>query len=384
MPIASTLSSSTGQITANAAIVPAGTSGAISIFATNPTDIILDINGYFVPLMTSTTQSTALGIGASAIGNQNTAIGFNALLVNSTGNQNTASGSYALAGNTAGNNNVGLGSSALAFNATGSANTAVGSQALLNNLIGNANTAVGYSALWSSTVGIGNTGIGVATLSSNYSGGFNTGVGMSALENNTSGSWNVALGYNAGNQLSTGSYNIEIGNQGFSNDTNTIRLGSLGNQTSTFIAGINTVGISNGSAVLINSNGQLGTVQSSRRYKEDIRDMGDASNDLMRLRPVTFHYKKGPEGGIRSLHYGLIGEEVYEVYPDLVVKGQDGRIESVQYYELPALLINELQKQHRIVNAQEQQIQAAREEIARQRNQIRSFEDRLTALEARH
>ncbi len=96
--------------------------------------------------------------------------------------------------------------------------------------------------------------------------------------------------------------------------------------------------------------------------------MGDASNNLLRLRPVTFRYKKPDSDGNRPLQFGLIAEEVAEVYPELVVKGKDGQIEAVEYTKLPAMLLNELQREHRHA---EQQDEA-----------IRKLEARLAAIEA--
>jgi len=46
-PVVSTLNSFAGKVVANAAIVPAGTNDAVSIFVSDPTDLILDLNGYF-------------------------------------------------------------------------------------------------------------------------------------------------------------------------------------------------------------------------------------------------------------------------------------------------------------------------------------------------
>jgi len=110
--------------------------------------------------------------------------------------------------------------------------------------------------------------------------------------------------------------------------------------------------------------------------------MGDASSGLLRLRPVTFHYKKPDSDGTRPLDYGLIAEEVADVYPELVIRGSDGQIESVQYARLPAMLLNELQKEHR--NA-EQQARHAEEQDRRaqlQDQEIQKLEARLIALEA--
>ena len=338
-PATATLVDSAGLILANAAIVPAGTDGAVSAYVTNNTDLILDIDGYFLAQSDSSTEGTALGTGASDAGVQNTAVGFDALQVNSGGAGNTATGSLALAGNTSGNNNVALGAAALTMNATGSANTAVGSEALLNSLIGSGNTGVGFAALWSNTTGANNTAVGV-----------------NALSNSATASNNIALGYQAGSQVTIGTNNIEIGAPGVATDSNVVRIGVQGSQVSTYIAGING-SIVVGSAVLVDPNtGQLGILASSARYKEDIRDVGNVSDALMLLRPVSFRYKETAGQNSRPVQYGLIGEEVEKVYPELVLHGPDGRVESVQYHELPALLLSELQKQHRTIEALEAEV----------------------------
>jgi hypothetical protein len=372
-PTVSTLNSPNGVVTANAAIVPAGANGGINIYVTNDAHVILDINGYFIPETNSSTQSTAIGTGASSAGSQNTAIGYNTLQINSSGSQNTATGTAALSANTSGNANLAAGTAALGFNVTGSANTAAGTQAMLNNLIGSQNTAIGYTALWTSTTGSSNTAIGALAMF-NETGAYNTAVGQGALYNGTTGSSNISIGYEAGYQVTSGSNNIDIGSQGLSGDSNIIRIGTSGTHTSTYIAGIIGSNIGSGSAVLINSSGQLGSIQSSGRYKEDIHDMGSASDRLMLLRPVTFHYKAGSDDGTKSLHYGLIGEEVDSIYPELVVRGLDGQVESVQYHELPAMLLNEMQKQRRIIDTQS-------DVLTQQKKLIDALQKRLAVLE---
>ena len=96
-----------------------------------------------------------------------------------------------------------------------------------------------------------------------------------------------------------------------------------------------------GDAVLVSSTGQLGMMMSSARYKRDIHDMDEASSNLMKLRPVTFRYKDDPQG---IKQYGLVAEEVARVYPELV-SYDHGKVESVHYLTLTAMLLNELQKQ---------------------------------------
>ncbi len=369
-PGTANLNSTAGQVLSNAVLVAAGTNGAVSVYVSDTTDIILDITGYFLAQSDST--STSVGTGASNAGLQNTALGFNTLEVNS-GNGNTATGAYALSSNSSGSNNVAIGTSALLSNSSGSANTAVGTLALANNY-SNDNTAVGVSALWTNNVGADNTAMGTSALFSNTGGSYNVALGQNALFSNTAGSWNVGIGYQAGTGLVNGNYNIFIANPGQSSDSNVIRIGTQGTQTNTYIAGIFNTNVA-GSSVLINSSGQLGIATSSERFKEEIADMGKASDELMLLRPVTFRYKQPFDDGTRPLQYGLLGEEVAKVYPQLVVYGADGQIQSVQYQQLPALLLNEVQKQHRTIEQQEM-------ELGRQKEEMRALETRIAAMEA--
>jgi hypothetical protein len=109
-------------------------------------------------------------------------------------------------------------------------------------------------------------------------------------------------------------------------------------------------------AVLIDANGQLGTINSSRRFKEDIQPMGSVSERLFALRPVTFKYKQPYEDGAKPVQYGLVAEEVAEVFPELVVYGKDGKPETVAYHVLATLLLNELQKDHGAMQAQAERI----------------------------
>ena len=173
-------------------------------------------------------------------------------------------------------------------------------------------------------------------------------VRSAALSRNTTGNNNTAIGSGAG-VSATGSDNIYVNHPGSSGESNTIRIGN--GQRRAFIAGIRgvTPGVADAVPVRIDSRGQLGTVSSSRRFKDEIRDMGEASSGLQRLRPVTFRYKQAFADGARPLDYGLIAEEVAEVYPDLVTYGADGQLETVQYDKLITMLLNELQNQHRLI-----------------------------------
>jgi hypothetical protein len=97
--------------------------------------------------------------------------------------------------------------------------------------------------------------------------------------------------------------------------------------------------------VLVDGSGQLGTASSSRRVKRDIAPLGEL-RPLMKLQPVSFRYRSGPP----ELHYGLLAEQVAKVLPELAVYGEDGLPETVQYQELPVLLLAKIQQQQRQIN----------------------------------
>jgi hypothetical protein len=302
-------------------------------------------------------SNTAIGRTAffnNTTGLENTAVGVFALGFNTSGDQNTASGSRALGSNTEGRLNTASGAYALSDNTTGNNNTATGWGALSQNTVGEMNTASGTHALADNVIGINNTATGSSALSMNRA-HHNTAFGRSALGQNTTGSNNVALGFTAGFSATTGSFNIYLGSNvsGVAGESNTMYLGKVGTQTKTFIAGVRGITTINPDAiqVLIDSAGQLGTISSSRRFKEDIRDLGDASARLLQLRPVTFRYTQPFAGGAKPIQYGLIAEEVAEVFPDLVVTSADGQVETVQYHKLDAMFINELQRLYREVQA---------------------------------
>ncbi len=303
-------------------------------------------------------------------GVQNTFIGENAGNFTMTGVSNTASGAFALLSNTSGASNTASGFQALVRNTIGTYSTASGDSALYSNTTGSANTASGALALVGNTTGSNNIASGVSALYSNIVGNGNTAIGTQALQN-TTGSGNTALGYQAGYFLTTGDYNIHIGHLGLATEGRTIRIGDL-NQARTFIAGIR--GVTTGSPtaipVLIDSDGQLGTVSSSRRFKDDIADMDAASGALMKLRPVTFHYKTDRNPSGRTLQYGLIAEEVAGVYPGLIAHSADGQIETVMYQFLPPMLLNEVQKQKRTIEAQATHIAGLELEIEKMKEQM--------------
>jgi len=222
---------------------------------------------------------------------------------------------------------------------------------------GSRNTGIGYYSLHAVTTGSYNTALGHASLDSDLMGSYNTAIGMYALSQVTNGGHNVALGDFAGQTVTTGAYNIHIGSgiSGDTGDSNTIRIGYNSYQNRCFIGGIRsrTTGANDAIPVVIDSNGQLGTVSSSIRFKEDVQDMGAISGRLLDLRPVTFRYK-GQSGGI---HFGLIAEEVDQVLPELVIHNKEGEIETVAYHELPPMLLNELQKQRARIDALQRDVE---------------------------
>ncbi|MGH9444034.1 MAG: tail fiber domain-containing protein [Thermoanaerobaculia bacterium] len=309
----------------------------------------LSLDGNLRLPTTSATAGVVYVNGASFIhsfGTSNTFIGIGAGNFTMTGGNNTASGYGAFFSNTTGIQNTATGLSALESNTTGSDNTATGVHALIDNTTGSDNTATGFLTLALNTTGSDNTASGFQTLLNNTSGSKNTAVGFNALAGKTTGDNNIAIGSGAGANITNDDDNIDIGNAGVADEGLTIRIGDA--QRAAFIAGIRgkTTGNNDAVDVVIDSSGQLGTVSSSRRYKEDIRDMGDASRRLLDLRPVTFRYKKPFADGQKPIQYGLIAEEVAQAFPELVAYGSDKKPETVKYQTLSVLLLNELQVQH--------------------------------------
>src|SRR5438105_3580781 len=219
----------------------------------------------------------------------------------------------------------------------------------------NGNTAEGDGALSSVTTGFSNTANGFSALFSHTTGSDNPANGVDALFFNTTGSSNIALGVSAGKNLTTGNNNIDIGNPGVAAEANTIRIGTVGTQTKTFIAGISGAGVT-GVAVKVNAAGQLGTAPSSERFKDAIKPMDKASEAVLALKPVTFHYKKelDPDG---TPQFGLIAEEVAKVNPDLVARDDQGKIYTVRYDAVNAMLLNEFLKEHSKVEELKKQVE---------------------------
>ncbi len=293
-------------------------------------------------------------------GTYNTGVGFFSLSVTTTGKFNTALGTGTLLANT-GDNNTATGAGTLLSNTTGSFNTANGAFALFTNTTGTSNTSNGAFSLLNNTTGVENTANGYRALSGNATGVGNTAHGSQALVQST-GNNNIALGAHAGFNISTGSNNIHIGNVGAGNESGTVRIGD-NNQTKTFIAGINGVNQGSPTAVFINTlTGQLGTTppSSSRRYKKEIKLMDTASEAVLALKPVTFHYNSDKTC---TPQFGLIAEEVAAVDSDLVLRDENGEIYTVRYEAVNAMLLNEFLKEHRKNEKQEATIARLQEQI---------------------
>jgi hypothetical protein len=252
--------------------------------------------------------------------------------------------------------------SALQFNTTGSDNTANGAGALQYNTTGIENLANGHQALFTNTTGSNNTANGAGALYYNTTADNNTAYGYQTLLSNTTGSSNIALGFNAGINLTTGSNNIDIGNIGVAAEANTIRLGTAGNQTATFIAGIRATPITGAQAVGVNANG----------FKEAIKPMDKASEAILSLQPVTFRYKKelDPKG---ATQFGLVAEEVAKVNTDLVMMDEQGKPFTVRYDDVNAMLLNEFLKEHRTVQALKSAAAKQEATIAHQQKQIEAL-----------
>jgi hypothetical protein len=352
-------------------------------------------------------RNTAGGTSAllnNTTGVDNTAFGFLALLNNTTGEGNTAFGKSALRFNTGGSfntavgvaalglnggngDNTAVGYSALLHNAFSPGNTAIGSKALLNNTDGFENTATGTEALLQNTTGVFNTANGIFALISNTTGRFNTATGGDALAFNTTGSNNIALGSSAGQNLTTGNNNIDIGNFGIGGDSNNIRIGTMGTHNATFIAGIRGATVASGVGVIVGTDGQLGTIISSARFKEAIKPMDKASEAILALEPVTFRYKHelDPEG---IQQFGLVAEQVEKVNPDLVARDHQGKVNTVRYEAVNAMLLNEFLKEHRKVQkleaaiAQQKEVKALTAGVKVQASQIRKVSVQLKVSNA--
>jgi hypothetical protein len=343
---------------------------------------------------TTGTSNTAVGLNALYWnnGNQNVALGVSALQNNTTGTQNTANGVQALYNNTTGSGNTAVGYGALFNNTTDSANTAVGFQALLRNnsysngafgyqalqrnIQGFRNNAFGYQALQNSVYDILNNAFGDRALwnvgGSSYGNDGNNAFGGSALVNLHDGGANTAIGHLAGESLGTGSGNVYIGEGTF---------GTSQESNQTYIRNINTTvqPTAGGTVDYVTvrlSDGRLGHTASSQRYKENIKPMDKASEVIFSLRPVTYRYNKEIDPD-QNLDYGLVAEDVAKVDPKLAIRDGRGRIESVRYTAINAMLLNEFLKAHRKMEQQQEQIDVLTAQLKEQAALIQKVSDKV-------
>jgi hypothetical protein len=343
-------------------------------------------------LESNTTHSFNTALGAGALfannGDQNTATGAAALFNNTTGGSNTADGAFALLSNKTGAGNTATGISALFSNTTGGDNTADGTFALLHNIGGNSNTAVGRDALFGNATGNNNTAIGRSALGANNADN-NTALGLGAMQNNISGANNTAVGTGAlfG---SNGSSNTAVGDGALLNNTtgsNNIAIGigagsNVVTASDTICIGIAGVDVTDGCYIghvfeeplnpdnltmAIDVNGKVGTLASSRRFKDDIKPMDKTSEAILALKPVTFHYKNDTHSSPR---FGLIAEDVAQVDPNLVARDKEGKPYSVRYDQVNAMLLNEFLKEHRKVQELEKGMATLTAQLKEQAAQI--------------
>ena len=315
----------------------------------------------------------------------NTAEGQQAFLFLTSGLYNTAVGFLSQAGNATANFNTAVGAGALLSN-TAEGNTATGAGALLSNTTGIENTAIGESALFSSTDGDRNTAVGANALVSNIGGAFNAAAGFNALGDNTTGASNVAVGPQALASNIVGSSNTGVGALAGINSTGDGNvyvgagvIGVAGESNHTYIRNIKDTSVSGGNSDTVTldlTTGLLGHLSSSRRYKENIKPMGDASEALYRLKPVTFCYKKDVDR-TQSSTFGLIAEQVAEVNPDLVACNSEGQPEGVHYEQVNAMLLNEFLKEHQTVMELKKEIAALTATVKDQAAQLQKVSDQI-------
>jgi hypothetical protein len=381
-PTVSTLNYVAGQTVANAAVVPLGTGGAITVIAgVSGADLILDTNGDYrggvvtalnglsgnVTLASETNvtitpfgQTLFLSVipdpgGPLPSGTMNQTLRHSGKSWEASSLLTNSGTGLLVAGPLNFLSNVSMGSGGLTF---------------LHNP-GTNNTLLGKST---GTTGSANTGVGAFALGSS-SGTNNVSVGVSALGSLTSGSGNIGIGVNSGFNLLTGNNNIYIGNSGL-NESGQIRIGDASLQNGVVIAGI-AGGVITGTPVLVNAGGRLGVAASSRAYKTDVTEIGEEADDLMRLRPVAFRYKPtvDPDG---RRQYGLIAEEVAQIDPELVVNDGGGRPFTVRYELVNALLLKEVQNQRGKLESQAATIARQQAEIDELRSEFAKIQAEMS------
>lgn len=284
-------------------------------------------------------------------GDSGSATGATITLTGATSNLAGASVRFTGSGSTvslalSNNNNIFLGTSAGSGTFTGSANAGIGNNCFAAVGAASDNASCGASTLRSLTTGSSNCAMGSGCFQNLLTGNFNIGIGLVAGQAyNAAESSNIVI-----NPYTTAS----------AGESNVLRIGA-GTGTGTcqinkaIVSGI--YGITTASAttstVLVSDGNQLGTIASSARFKKDINDMGDVSEKIMKMRPVTFHYKAHKDN---VLQYGLIAEEVMEIMPEIVNLDDEGKPFTVRYHDLPCMMLNEMQKMMRRIEELESKL----------------------------
>jgi hypothetical protein len=404
-PTVSTLNFNANQLEANAAVVPAGTSGSINVFVNAPGNLLIDINGYYRAIpMVNTVNALSGDVTLAAGSNVTITPSGQTLTVAATGgpggvlptgtvNQTMRHNGTSWVASDALTNDgedVGVtGALVLPYLARARSgleqifkvdlndqNTFFGGSAGGASAPGLSNTGIGYRALRiADASSSGNVAVGPGALDDSTSGDDNTAIGLVALQNVTTGSRNISIGAFSGANISSGNDNIYIGNPGSGNESGQIRIGNNAVHTQgTVIASIYGFLSSGGIPVYVTSGGRLGTNTSSGRFKVDVRDIAAGSEGLMSLRPVAFRYKPELDPS-RLPQYGLIAEEVAEIYPELVVYDEEGRPEAIRSQLLQPLFLNELQKQRRTIDAQRAELDELKAKLGKLEALMREGKD---------
>ena len=365
-------------------------------------------------LSTNTTGTFNIGVGINAIaglnmsGSNNIGIGQNAIKKNTSGTYNIGLGYQSLFNNGSGASNIAVGTSALTGNTTGGSNIAIGTEALKSNTTGGYNIAIGNGSLFYNMYGQYNVTVGPGSFASTNS-SQNTGLGYGAGSANTSGNNNVALGYNALSSVTNGYGNTAVGsganvNTGSTSNSTAVGYGAIatGNNSTVIGAGATTptvYGIPLSNSVILGNSAvnfvfTYGTITSAKnmvatafdctvnnyagcfripsdfRLKKDIKEDNLGLDFIMKLKPVTFKYKKGAGNTLN----GLIAQEVEQAlkelninFSGLVRPSPVNEYYSLDYSNFVVPLINAVQDQQK--------------EIDELKAKNANFEARLKALE---
>jgi hypothetical protein len=336
------------------------------------------------------TANTAVGYqslmgsttAANNTGQNNTSVGYRAMMSNTSGHDNVGLGKEVLYNNTTGGNNISIGTTTLYSNTSGSSNVAIGDAALYNNTSAIGNTSVGTGSMFHNTTGYQNTAYGLVSLINNTTGIHNTAIGYAASGGNISAEQNVSLGFFALNLNSTGSYNTALGSEaGITNSTgaNNIFIGKGADVTSGNLSHATVIGVgatvstsntmvfgaqtnttkwafgrpttsyalqvgnttSDGNGAYLSTGGTW-TNGSSRDFKEDFEELNgeEILNKIDKLSVTKWKYK-----GTNETHIGPIAEEFKEQF-NLGVKEDDKHISTIDASGIALKAIQMLRKEN--------------------------------------